>query len=151
VSSVDELNSLEQGRAAGTRPFMAWMKPPSRQTTVIVRAAVGCTVSRSTAGLIFVLLRTSLDFAVDQSIPRGDVASTRVPLLDLSSATAGIAPWILKLARGQHALAVETTVTGCGGLAVGHPSKQQLCVARRGTRPEVQLSNPSKAPDFGTW
>jgi hypothetical protein len=78
------------------------------------------------------------------------VASTRVPLLDLSSATAGIAPWRLKLARGQHALAVETTVTGCGGLAVRHPSKQQLLAARRGTRHEDQLSNLSKATDFRT-
>jgi len=54
------------------------------------------------------------------------------------------------LARGQHALAVETTATGCGGLAAGRPSKQQLRVARRGTRHEDQLSNPSKAPDFRT-
>ena len=77
------------------------------------------------------------------------MASTRVPLLDLSSATAGIAPWILKLARGQHALAVETTVTGCGGLAVRHPSKQQLRVARRGTRHEDQLSNSSKSKTSG--
>lgn len=30
--------------------------------------------------------------------------------------------------------AVETTVTGCGGSAVGRPAKQQLRVVRRGTR-----------------
>jgi putative transposase len=38
------------------------------------------------------------------------------------------------LARGMRALAVEATVTGCGGLAIGRPAKQQLRVARRGTR-----------------
>ncbi len=38
------------------------------------------------------------------------------------------------LARGMRALAVEATVTGCGGLAAGRPAKQQLRVARRGTR-----------------
>lgn len=38
------------------------------------------------------------------------------------------------LARGLHALAVETTVTGCGGLAMGRPAKQQRRVARRGAR-----------------
>lgn len=38
------------------------------------------------------------------------------------------------LARGTHALAVEATATGCGGLATGRPAKQQLRAVRRGTR-----------------
>ncbi len=39
------------------------------------------------------------------------------------------------LARGISVLAVEPTVTGCGGIAArGRPSKQQLCVVRRTTR-----------------
>jgi len=38
------------------------------------------------------------------------------------------------LARGLHALAVEATGTGCGGLATGRPTKQQRRVVRRGTR-----------------
>jgi putative transposase len=42
--------------------------------------------------------------------------------------------------------AVETTVPGCGGVSIGRPAKQQLRVARRGTRPQGLGS--SKAPAF---
>jgi len=42
--------------------------------------------------------------------------------------------------------AVETTVNGCGGVSVGRPKKQQLRVARRGTR--SQGLGSSKAPAF---
>lgn len=38
------------------------------------------------------------------------------------------------LARGLHALTVERTVTGCGGLATERPVKQQRRAARRRTR-----------------
>jgi putative transposase len=46
------------------------------------------------------------------------------------------------LARGVRALAVEATVTGCGGLAAGRPAKQQLRVVRRGTRAGGGLKAP---------
>lgn len=48
------------------------------------------------------------------------------------------------LARGIKKLAVEATVTGCGGLAIGRPVKHQLRVARRGTRSKAG----AKAPCF---
>lgn len=44
------------------------------------------------------------------------------------------------LVRGMSALAVEATVTVCGGLANGRPVKQKLRVVRRGTRPGVGAS-----------
>ena len=53
------------------------------------------------------------------------------------------------LARGLSVLAVEATVTGCGGLADGRPKRHQLRVARRG--PLGTSAGPSvepKAPRF---
>ena len=47
----------------------------------------------------------------------------------------------------QRGLAVETTVAGCGGSAIGRPVRQQLRVARRGTRSAQGLGS-SKAPAF---
>ena len=47
----------------------------------------------------------------------------------------------------QRGLAVETTVTSCGGSAAGRPKKQQLRVARRGTRSNQGLGS-SKVPAF---
>ena len=49
------------------------------------------------------------------------------------------------LARGLKILTVEPTVTGCGGSGTGRPAKQQLRVARRGTR---HAGLGPKAPAF---
>jgi putative transposase len=50
------------------------------------------------------------------------------------------------LARGLEKIAVETTVTVCGGTAAReHPVKQKLRVARRGTR----LTDKAKAESVG--
>lgn len=51
----------------------------------------------------------------------------------------------------QRGLAVETTVTGCGGAAAGRPKKQQLHVVRRRTRSSQGLDPlllSDKAPAF---
>lgn len=53
------------------------------------------------------------------------------------------------LVRGLSALAVEATVTVCGGLATGRPARQKLHVVRRGTRQSVGASVvDTKAPRF---
>jgi putative transposase len=53
------------------------------------------------------------------------------------------------LARGVNALAVEATATGCGGLAIGRPAKQQLRAVRRGPlRSSAGPSVEPKAPRF---
>lgn len=51
------------------------------------------------------------------------------------------------LARGLSVLAVEATVTGCGGLADGRPKRHQLRIVRRGTLgtragPSVEPKDP---------